>query len=108
MARTSSNLVPNLFLSFVIDCVKAHHEPASPLYAPERFDVALKSILRLIEKCRAVGIPVVICRLSSKVLEQEESGTRRNCQMFSAAMVLEIDFESLLRVLSRGREKLLF
>jgi maleamate amidohydrolase len=43
----------------VIDCVKAYHDPKSPLYAPERFDIALKSIIRLIEKCRAVGIPVV-------------------------------------------------
>jgi maleamate amidohydrolase len=43
----------------VIDCVKAYHDLTSPLYAPERFDEALKSILRPIEKCRAVGIPVV-------------------------------------------------
>jgi maleamate amidohydrolase len=39
--------------------VKAYHDPKSPLYASERFDIALKSIIRLIEKCRAVGIPVV-------------------------------------------------
>jgi maleamate amidohydrolase len=43
----------------VIDCVKAYHAPESPLYAPERFDNALKSILSLIAKCREVGIPVV-------------------------------------------------
>jgi maleamate amidohydrolase len=43
----------------VIDCVKAYHDPTSPLYSPDRFDEALKSILRLIEKCREVKIPVV-------------------------------------------------
>ncbi len=43
----------------MIDCVKAYHDPASPLYAPHRFDIALKSILSLIAKCRQVGIPVV-------------------------------------------------
>jgi maleamate amidohydrolase len=55
----------------VIDCVKAYHDPTSPLYAPERFDEALKSILRLIEKCRAVGIPVVY---TSVIYETPQSG----------------------------------
>ncbi|PMD50361.1 hydrolase [Hyaloscypha bicolor E] len=55
----------------VIDCVKAYHDPTSPLYAPKRFDEALKSILRLIEKCRAVGIPVVY---TSVIYETPQSG----------------------------------
>ncbi|KAE9363548.1 hydrolase [Stipitochalara longipes BDJ] len=55
----------------VIDCVKAYHDPTSPLYAPERFDEALKSILRLIEKCRAVRIPVVY---TSVIYETPQSG----------------------------------
>lgn len=55
----------------VIDCVKAYHDPNSPLYAPERFDIALKSIIRLIEKCRAVGIPVVY---TSVIYETPSSG----------------------------------
>jgi len=55
----------------VIDCVKAYHDPKSPLYAPERFDDALKSILRLIEKCRATGIPVVY---TSVIYETPQSG----------------------------------
>ncbi|KAH8783632.1 hydrolase [Hyaloscypha finlandica] len=55
----------------VIDCVKAYHDPTSPLYAPERFDEALKSILRLIEKCRAVGVPVVY---TSVIYETPQSG----------------------------------
>jgi maleamate amidohydrolase len=55
----------------VIDCVRAYHDPTSPLYAPERFDKALKSILRLIEKCRAVKIPVVY---TSVIYETPQSG----------------------------------
>jgi maleamate amidohydrolase len=55
----------------VIDCVKAYHDPTSPLYAPVRFDEALKSILRLIERCRAVGIPVVY---TSVIYETPQSG----------------------------------
>lgn len=55
----------------VIDCVKASREPTSPLYAPERFDIALKSIIRLIEKCRLVGIPVVY---SSVIFETLNAG----------------------------------
>lgn len=55
----------------VIDCVKAYHEPESPLYAPERFDVALKSIIHLIEKCRAGGVPVVY---SSVIFETPAAG----------------------------------
>ncbi|KAH8775690.1 putative N-carbamoylsarcosine amidase [Hyaloscypha sp. PMI_1271] len=60
----------------VIDCVKAYHDPTSPLYAPERFDEALKSILRLIEKCRAVGIPVVY---TSVIYETPQSGGKCDC-----------------------------
>ncbi|TVY37788.1 Maleamate amidohydrolase [Lachnellula subtilissima] len=55
----------------VIDCVKAYHDPKSPLYAPDRFEVALKSIHNLIAKCRAVGIPVVF---SSVIFETPASG----------------------------------
>lgn len=43
----------------VIDVCKAYHDPTSPLYAPERFDTAVKSVINLIEKCRSVGIPVI-------------------------------------------------
>ena len=39
--------------------MKAYHDPGSPLYAPERFDIALTSILKLIAKCRQAKIPVV-------------------------------------------------
>ncbi|KAH6673692.1 hydrolase [Halenospora varia] len=55
----------------VIDCVRAYHDPASPLYAPERFDIALASILRLIAKCREAKIPVVY---SSVIFETPNSG----------------------------------
>ncbi|KAH8659067.1 isochorismatase hydrolase [Tricladium varicosporioides] len=55
----------------VIDCVRAYHDPASPLYAPERFDIALASILRLITKCRENKIPVVY---SSVIFETPNSG----------------------------------
>jgi maleamate amidohydrolase len=55
----------------VIDCVKAYHDPASPLYAPDRFNIALESILHLIGKCHAVGIPVVY---TSVIYETPNSG----------------------------------
>ncbi|KAF4637298.1 hypothetical protein G7Y89_g810 [Cudoniella acicularis] len=55
----------------LIDCVKAYHDPKSPLYAPERFDIALASILRLIQKCRETGTPVVY---SSVIFESPSAG----------------------------------
>ncbi|KAF2808750.1 isochorismatase hydrolase [Mytilinidion resinicola] len=43
----------------VIDAVKAYHTPGCPLYAPERFDKARDSIVRLIDEFRRLGLPVI-------------------------------------------------
>lgn len=43
----------------VIDAVKAYCTPGCVLYAPERFDVARESMIRVIAKCRDLGIPVI-------------------------------------------------
>lgn len=89
----------------VIDCVKAYHDPKPPLYALERFDIALKSIMRLIEKCRAVGIPVVYTSVIYETPNAGESGTRRSFQTSCVAMMLETRSESLPKESSRERMK---
>jgi maleamate amidohydrolase len=43
----------------VIDAVKAYCTPGCVLHAPERFDVARESMIRVIAKCRELGIPVI-------------------------------------------------
>jgi maleamate amidohydrolase len=43
----------------VIDAVRAYCTPGCPLYAPERFDIARLSMIRCIEKCRSLKIPVI-------------------------------------------------
>ncbi|CAK7204872.1 hypothetical protein SEUCBS139899_007634 [Sporothrix eucalyptigena] len=43
----------------VIDAVAGYLTPGCPLYAPVRFEEARQSIVRMIESCRAIGIPVV-------------------------------------------------
>ncbi|KAF2644174.1 Isochorismatase hydrolase [Massarina eburnea CBS 473.64] len=43
----------------VIDAVKAYCTPGQRLYAPERFDMARQSMIRLIAKCRDSSVPVI-------------------------------------------------
>ena len=56
--------------------MKAYNDSSSPLYAPERFDTALASILGPIEKCRASNIPTL--RSCTPNLVRVENGIRRN------------------------------
>ena len=55
----------------VIDVCNAYLTPGSPLYAPDRFDAALKNIERLIEKCRDSQIPVIFTRM---MYQNQQSG----------------------------------
>jgi len=55
----------------VIDVCNAYLTPGSPMYAPNRFQVALESTERLIIKCRERGIPVLFSRV---VYPTPESG----------------------------------
>lgn len=55
----------------VIDVCNAYLTPGSPMYAPNRFQVALESTERLITKCRETGIPVLFSRV---VYPTPESG----------------------------------
>ena len=43
----------------VIDLCKAYVTPGSPLYAPKRFDTALKHCQTLVDKCREADIPII-------------------------------------------------
>lgn len=43
----------------VVDACKGFVDPDCPLYAPERFETARLAIVRLIEKCRSLSVPVV-------------------------------------------------
>lgn len=43
----------------VIDAVHGYLDPKCPLYAPIRFEEARQAIVRTIEKCRSLDIPVV-------------------------------------------------
>lgn len=54
----------------VIDAVRAYLDPSCPLYAPDRFEVARQSMVRLIEKCRSMDIPVVF----SSVMFSKKTG----------------------------------
>ncbi|TVY83763.1 Gibberellin cluster GA4 desaturase [Lachnellula suecica] len=84
----------------VIDCVKAYHDPKSQLYAPEPFDIALKSIIRLIEKCREVGIPVIY---SSMVYESPAAGGKGYTEKLPSVLCC-YDTGNLFREFAEGVE----
>ena len=47
----------------VIDVCNAYLTPGGPLYAPDRFDAALRHIEQLISHCRSNKIPVIFTRV---------------------------------------------
>jgi maleamate amidohydrolase len=55
----------------VIDAVRAYIDPESPLYAPDRFEIARKSMVRLLEKCRASKVRIIY---TSVIYETPEDG----------------------------------